>query len=478
VTAVTRSEVVAVGRLHGIRQPAMRGLLALGSAALLVAGCSVYDSSLKQHAPTGSGGSTGGGGAGGTSSGGGGISAAGGADSGVCESKTYPAKPTGTMLGGNREIIGVQSNIDLGDGPMTTSGDPTNYLSIGFDLDKLCDRTAAEARSMPGCTLPAGSVGIVDGPMGQDNSMGRLVQLVRDRIPNFSSDIYTQQLREGAANAILHVTGYNGLDDDDQVRLEAFTSARFNAFDAGTTPKWDGTDVWPIASDSVNGNNVKQPKNVDSNAYVSGGKLVASLGDSGYRLLIGLTAAFKVNLELHLHAAFLVCNVVPTDDARSNFTLKGCTLAGRWGTDDLLKEVWHFPDPIDPVNPRPLCTNSTSYGIFKQIICQASDIVSDGTFGPTHPCDAISFAANFDTEPGLLGDVFAVVPFAPSCDPAHDPSNDSCETDGGGVPIGGGGTTASGGATASGGTTSTGGVSAGGRDAGILDADVPDTSLR
>ncbi|HEX4335748.1 MAG TPA: hypothetical protein VH062_07520 [Polyangiaceae bacterium] len=448
----------------------MRGLLAFGSAALLVAGCSVYDSSLKQRPAVGAGGaSTGGaagGGGGGTS--GGGMTAAGGVDSGVCTLKTYPPKPTGTNLGGDREIIAVQSDIDLGDVDTTTTNpSPMNYLAIGYDLDKLCDRTATTALTMPGCTLPKGSLGIIDGPNGQDNSMGALIQLVHERIPNFSSVVYSQQLQNGAANAVLHVTGYNGTPDDDQVRLEALVSARFDALQPGATPKWDGTDVWPIASDSVSNNNLKQPKNVDNNAYISGGKLVGTLGDSGFRLLIGLTAAFKVNLSLQLHAAFLVCDVKALDAASTNFTLKNCTLAGRWTTDQLLKQVWHFPDPLDLTNPKPLCTNSTSYSIFKTAICQSADITSSGTAGPTDPCDAISFGVNFNTEPALLGDVFAVDLTAPACDPDVDPTNDSCESNDAGLPPGTGG---GGGAGGAGGATSSGGSSSGGRDAGIRDA--------
>jgi len=303
--------------------------------------------------------------------------------------------------------------------------------------------------------------------------MGYVIQKVRDFLPDrFSSDIYTMQLKNGAANAILHVTGYNGQADDDQVRLEALVSSNYFAYmgatDSGVaaTPKWDGNDVWPVAADSVNNDDLSKPKNVDPNAYVSNHQLVATLDDSGFRLLIGLTNAYKVNLALHLHAAFLVCNIDATSVGRWGFTLNKCTLAGRWTADDLLHEIWRFPDPIDLQHPRPLCTDAPSYPSFKQYICSSQDVTSSGTAGPTAPCDAISFAANFDTVPALLGNVYNVDTYEPPCQANDDPGNDSCELEGG-VPIvpgnggsGGGGQAGAGGSGAGAGAGSSG---AGGR---------------
>lgn len=456
----------------------MRGLSALGSAALLLAGCSVYDSSLKAH---GAGGSTASGGSGDGAAPAGGDSGAGasggqGGSGGSCVLKTYPPHPAGKNLGGDREIVAVQYNIDLGDSPPAAM-EPSRYLSIGFDLDGLCTETTQEALTMTRCTLPKGSVGVIDGPMGQDNAMGYVIQKVRDFVPmNFSSELYTQQLQQGAANAILHVTGYNGMADDDQVRVEALVSSNYYAYmgtttDGGTPkPKWDGNDVWPVASDSVMDGMLSKPNNVDPNAYVSNNQLVATLGDSGFRLLIGLTTAVHVNLDLHLHAAFVVCNIEPTTVGRWGFTLKGCTLAGRWTADDLLHQVWHFPDPTDLQHPKPLCTDSPPYQSFKNYICQSQDITSSGTAGPTAPCDALSFGVNFDTMPALLGDVYGFQDLAPKCNPNADPSNDSCELEGGAPVItgtgGSGGAGGAGGAAGAAGSSGAGGTTASGGNGG------------
>jgi hypothetical protein len=432
--------------------------LSIGSVSLLLAGCSIYDSSLTTHGPKGSGGTNGSGGdyqggSAGQSSGGAteaGGSSNGGAAGAACNSKTYPPPPLNKGLGGDIEIVAIQADVDLGDSMPSTSDQPTRFRGIGFDLDHVCTTSQNQLTS---CTLPADSDGVPDGPEGQDNAMGQVIQLTRNLLTNFSSEIYSAQLRKGAANTILHVTGYNGLPDDDQVQVEVLVSARYNAFDPKATPKWDGNDTWPVAEDSVIDRNLKKPKNVDPHGYVRNGKLVASLGDTGLRLLIGFTDTYTVNLTLFLHASFNVCDIVPTDAGPWGYTLKNCTLAGRWTADDLIKQLWHFPDPLDLKNPKPLCTSSTSYAGFKSTICSLRDITSSGTAGPTAPCDALSMGVNFQTAPARIGDVFANDLFAPTCPSNADPSNDSCDAEGGVLPIGMGGMTGAGGAQSSGGAS-------------------------
>jgi hypothetical protein len=441
---------------------------------VLSAGCAIYDSSLTTHGPKGTGGTNGGsgegqGGGAGQESGGatqtggtGNGGSSGSAGAAVCNSKTYPPKPTDSNLGGEIEIVGIQADIDLGDSEPSTVEAPTHFREIGFNLDGIC--TTTKAPKLGGCTLPAASDGVPDGPQGQDNAMGQVIQITRNLLGSdkFSSDIYSGQLRKGAANSILHVTGYNGKPDDDQVQVEVLVSARFDAFDPKATPKWDGNDVWPVAEDSVIDRSVKKPRNVDPHAYVSGGKLVASLKDTGLRLLIGLTDTYDVDLTLFLHASFTVCDILPTTEGQWGFTLKNCTLAGRWTADDLIHQLWHFPDPLDLKNPKPLCTSSTSYPGFKSTICNLRDIASSGTAGPTELCDALSMGVNYNTVPARLGDVFANDLFAPRCPANATPENDSCESEAGVLPpIGSGGTPGSGGASSSGGKGGQSSVDAG-----------------
>jgi hypothetical protein len=404
-------------------------------------------------------------------SGGGGAGATGGSGgAGTCIRATYPPKPTVKNAGGDREIVAAQYDIDLGDGPTSTAGDPTRYRDIGFDLDDYCSTTPELALSQTSCALPKSSMGVVDGPGGQDNAVGQIVQ-------------FTRQLQQGAANVILHVTGYNGQADDDQVRVEAYVSAQFDAYKSpGATPSWDGNDVWPIASDSVKENDITKAKNSDPNGYVSNWKIVSAYTAAGLRLRIGLTKAAIVNLSLNLRGAYLVCDIVPTDAGKWGFTMEKCTLAGRWVADDLLQQIANFPDPTDLNNPKPLCVKSAPYGTFKEYICKLRDLRSE-IGGPTDPCDALSIGVTYNTVPALLGEVYTPVVVPPKCPPGEDPALDSCEAADGGVPMatggkggagggtgGAGGKGGAGGAGGTGGKGGTGGTSDAGPDASATDA--------
>jgi hypothetical protein len=339
-----------------------------------------------------------------------------------CAHATYPAR-AGSQTGGDGEIVAVQYDVDLGDSPSNISVTPTRYRNIGFDLDNLCSTTGLETT----CRLPSDSAGVVDGPRGIDNALGQLFQITRDTIQQYSSESYARHLQAGAANMIIHVTGYNGQPNDDQVRVEVFTAAPFAAFQKpGTLPNWDGNDVWPIDVSSVINADVTRPKAFDTNGYVSGSRLVATFTSAQLRLLMELSDNSTVDLTAQLRAAYVVCTITSTDAGKWGFTLSQCTLAGRWLADDLVKQLAQFPDPLDLSNPRPMCANSTSYPIFKGAICALRDVATEFA-GPTAPCDGLSFGMNFDTRPAALGDVFANQISRPMCPLGQDPALDSCD---------------------------------------------------
>src|SRR5204862_875452 len=118
-----------------IRTHVIRVLPAIGLTTLLFAGCAVYDSSLTVRPSPGKGGNgQGNGGGTGDSPGGGGTPGGGGGSSGAsgaggiggqsCDSISYPKRPTVMKAGGDKEIVGVQFDIDLGDSPMNTAMPP------------------------------------------------------------------------------------------------------------------------------------------------------------------------------------------------------------------------------------------------------------------------------------------------------------------------------------------------------------------
>ena len=463
----------------------MRGFLItlLGSAIVTASSCSVYDEALTL-CQRGSDcdpavGKTGGSG----NAGNGGNSGDGQAGTTVCidcclgaPRVTYPPVPQNVPPSQkNIEIVAAQYTIDLGD-RLSAVPAPTAYRTIGFDLDKECN-TESDPKSRT-CRTPAYGFGVVDGPGAIDNALGLLIQGVRDRVNDFTSEHYTEDIKKGKTNVLLHMTGWNGEPDDDNVAVSTMVAGAFDSFDPGNpdlVPKWQGQDAFPIASDSLLNDDLKTPKFVDNNAYVSNNRVVATLSKANLRLDVGLSAAQRVKLDLKLSAAYIVCNIIPTTEGNWGYVFERCTLGGRWLANDLVQQLGQYPNPLD--NNKPLCKGTSTYDAFKKLICGQVDILAE-TGSPTEPCDALTMGVTYTMKPALLGNVFRLAPLEDPCcqppgcvkgsmeDQLRSPRYDCCESLG--TPDGGhldachtrpGG---SGGAGGSGGGGGTGGKATGG----------------
>jgi hypothetical protein len=349
----------------------------------------------------------------------------GASSSGLCSYLKKPP-PRGTAVGGMdaREIFVVQNDVDFGDSAPSPGTPPMRYSSIGFDLDGICTNTPDLSMS---CAPLPNAMPIVDGAGGIDNAFGGVIQQLRNAAPDdFSSDIYTRELLGGLANLAVHVTGYDGQPDDDDVQVSLLTTAYFQAYlDGGAMPGWDGRDVFPIDSRSVINDDVNSPTATNLHAYVTGDLLVADLGSIDEPMIIGLSSAVQTRLSLRLDSATLMCTLSATNVGAWGYGMRSCILAGLWNADDLLHQLSALPDFSDLQNPRSLCTDSASYQTLKSVVCLAADVTT-GSAGPRAPCEAVSFGMRFDTIPAQIGDVISVTPTVASCPAGTDPANDSC----------------------------------------------------
>jgi hypothetical protein len=433
----------------------MRGSHLALLAALSVAACSVYDTSLLKQNATGSGGNGQGGFSGGNPGGGGGQSAGanGGAGGGVCGSARWPDRPSASSIitpGGTQEIVGVMSSIQLGDAFNDPNNPPTLYRTLGFDMDGKCT-TLTTLKTATECHIPSYSGGALDGPDGRDNAVGQIVQLTRNILGDklFSSDIYSKQLQQGVTNVLVRVQDFNGEANDDQVTVTTLVSAPFLATNAAP-PQWMGADIWPISSDSYKADGTT-PLFQDKLAYVVNNQVVVSLQAADLKLVVGLSDLVKINLDLVLHGAEIVCDLQKTAVGHWGWQANHCVLGARWLADDLIRQLSHFGDPGQAAGT-PLCTDSNLYSTFKKNICGLIDITDNGVASTGTDCNALSMGLVFDMEPALIGNVYPVDPIGEKCiKPGTQPSLDSCENQSDGGLVGGGGT----GGTSSGGTGGT-----------------------
>lgn len=387
--------------------PVRNRRILLGAAPLVLfslATCSVYDESLLEGAAPGAPVDPG--------------------KTSKCEHATYPDPPSGKGLGGDIEVVGAMQLLSFGD-PHAVDLDLPHHTEIGFDLDMTCTGQG-EGSS---CVLPdfAKDVDKTDGKAGRDNAVGALITEIQNYIPQFGSQTFNEMAEEGKVSILFRIRGYNGLPDDDQVEASLFVGAPYDSFTDGAKPQWDGTDVWPVASDSLSdGHSVDKPLYLDARAYVRDGTLVATLPEVSIRLPNGLLPGNAGEIMMKLVGAFIAGKLVEVDTAAGKaWELQDVHLGGRWPTDDLVKQMAQFPAPPYPFK-EPLCMDSAAYEIFRRMLCSHTDIFA-GVGGPTSICNAISFGLYLQTRPAKLGEVVQIEPPATDRCPAEtDPAQDAC----------------------------------------------------
>jgi hypothetical protein len=287
--------------------------------------------------------------------------------------------------GGDIAFTVVVRTIDFS----TTSDDAGTF--IGFDLDHTCTCPAQES-----CVPAANAKQHCDDPQGRDNAGGALIQQFAQLTSALSTAKINDGLAKGANSVMFQVTNWNGAANDTAVSVAVFVSnGTVPLDDAGTNPipKHDGTDTWSLDPSSVVGTPPPiVPVNLDDLAYVTNSVLVAHVS-----FPFGLGPQFGATF-LKLDGAFLVAPLVSTT---TGYTFGG-VVTGRWDTRNILTGMQGLHDPFN--SNQFLCGSDPTYQAFKAAICQASDITNIASNDNTNaPCNALSLAVGFTTEPAKLG---------------------------------------------------------------------------
>jgi hypothetical protein len=125
-------------------------------------------------------------------------------------------------------------------------------------------------------------------------------------------------------------------------------------------------------------------------------------------------------ISIHLTAGVLTADLVQLN---GQWHLKTGVIAARWALADVFKDIASYRDN----NGAPICTSQTvTYTIAKQAICQDADILVDGTQPKSAPCDALSIGLGFTADPAVLGNIVDAGALTDGCPAATDPANDSC----------------------------------------------------
>lgn len=336
----------------------------------------------------------------------------------VCDPLSPPGKrpPGNESPGDTVEITVVLKEVDFGDGG--PDGGVPRYGEQGFDLDGVC--------TVPGpssCT-PQPWIGEVtnDGPRGQDNAIGRLLQVQKAEfgVQAAGTAVDNDAVARGAdaPTAVLRLKNFGGLSEDERVEVDWFVPAPLEASADGglEAPAFDASDAWPILSTTV----------ADATAKSAGETVSKDRDDSAYVTRNRLVAHFDHVVIPLRNSYFDTYDVVLTGELRRDITTKvwsieNGTFAGHAHVDDLLAVI---PEIAHRIFGATLCTDNTlNYAPVKRYICSSADMPASRAGGA---CTETSFGIGFTTAPASLGALVLPPPPIEVCLPTTSPANDSC----------------------------------------------------
>lgn len=344
-------------------------------------------------------------------------------DGAACDLLRPPLHPGGVDDGGDIEFTVAVSGIDFGD---RIGSDPNER---GFDIDGCCTCGPSDPCHggstclRPDTTDAQHKPNHCDGPNGQDNATGKLMQpivAITGAQSNFGSDSWTLDVKEGRWSVLMHVSGYNGKANDAAVELRWYVPGGFNEDkEPDAMPKWDGKDKWPISAsclEKLEGDppyDINRTKYKVSRAYVVNHTLVA--GFSVVEFNVG------INYGIKIYAMTLVAKLEQTKP--NEWTFKTAELTAVWKATDVLAQM-----PRLNLGGVPLCRNHPVYNLVKENVCSYTDSPS-GAASPSVPCDGLSMGAHLTTLPALRGTIIPAKEEGKNPCPNDGPEPDTCGSD-------------------------------------------------
>jgi hypothetical protein len=303
-----------------------------------------------------------------------------------------PGPPGMKAPDGTGSVTFAVSKLYLGDtNPDGTPNVANGWKKFGYDLDGKVSTLSSTDLCKPRNNAAPKNV-YPDGDNGIDNSFGKNILPVILGLQNDASAKINEGIAGGSFTIMMDMDKLGAGAEYNPLLVRLYAGG-----DLGASPKFDGTDAWPVRPELLNDpNDIKSAKiqfpnsYVVNNTWVSGTKGTVNLGlsISGFTLNLTIASAY-ITMEM---------------DASHKHGTKG-VIAGVLNADTLVGELQKVAGSFDPTFCDP--TNATFQSIATQIL-QASDILSDGTQDPTKQCDGISIGLGFDAELVTLGAVLPV----------------------------------------------------------------------
>jgi hypothetical protein len=336
---------------------------------------------------TGSGGSTGTGGTGGR-----------GGDTSTTTTTTTGEGGGGSGSGGAPECMSGEGTVLAGTKLAFGEGNSGQWKKVGFDLDGL----VSTAASKDVCQPNSGALTITpypDGDDGIDNSFGKnLLPQILALYPTWVTDI-NNGIQSGFFTVLLKMFCLPATGD-----IPVMVTKLYGGTTLGTKPKFDGTDLWPVAPELLSDPMDPQSSTiVFSKSSVKGDAFDAGKNETFILTVPIATMNSSTSIKLTLYAAHTTMNLSP--DRKS---ATGGVIGGVLNTEEFVAEIKKVGALLG------LCDSSLFENLLTQVR-QASDIMADGTQDPTKTCDGISMGLNFEMKEVQIGAVGPKTPVGDSC---------------------------------------------------------------
>lgn len=300
-------------------------------------------------------------------------------------SARWPDRPAGAATpGGGKTLWWVAKRIYFGTLNHDGAATPEAWREWGYDLDGRCTNTAdlggpstCKAVSDPGVLL--------DGDLCRDNNFGArfLGLLVAGTKSSFEADTVTSLLG-GSATWALKLEDVGDGDDDPYV-----PGAFYVTTSTDTPPKFDGTDLRDVLSDSVVGGDLGQPVTRFEKGYLRGGTWVSGeLGPATLRIPFGGKGSAPLGFS-----AMVMTTRLSADRTKAT----GGVLAG-------VMSVPAFEAFLSPIAAdAKICPGDPLYKSIVGAIARYPDLSlgAPSLQDPTKTCDGVSMGLGFELAPIL-----------------------------------------------------------------------------
>jgi len=333
------------------------------------------------------------------------------ADAGVVSVRP-PTRPPGdaTPSGKGKTVWLIAKHFYLGTQGLDETPSKDAWKDWGYDIDHVCTDEAASIANTGTCIRNSGAKTdvLTDGNGCRDNNWGSQLLPLVSLYDSVFEQVGNDAILQGVNSWVLLLQDVDDGPDDPYVYGALYKAAYWSDYGV-TTPKFDGTDVRQIDSESVDDHDVTKPKTVFPHGFMSGNTWVSGDGED----IEGVVPIATINAEFHMVGGVITLGL--TTDHTS----------GTLGVIAGALPLATFDSLLEPVAAAAgFCEGSPLYSALQAKVEQYPDVVNGAPNlqDVTKPCDSLSIGIGFTVVP--IQPVTAVVDELPPPTPCDDAGAD------------------------------------------------------